>query len=275
MRKMSARHALIVAMLIAVVCAYSANLSQPAKAAANVIVASSSSYLDPLNDYWLFGEVKNAGDTPATNILIIAWFYDASGSFVNSSNTKIEGSYGPGKSIVLLPGLKAPFSMKLLPQYYNTVNFDHYGFEVEFEECAGKDAGLQIALSGCFRYPGNPIENVNVTGVIKNTGGPPQNWINVYATIYDSAGKAIGQGYWYKENLVGFEAAAFHFQVVTFYPAQATNFTLTAQSADYAIEGESNGIVIPEFPSFLILPLFMVATLLAVIVYKKKRTDIT
>jgi len=30
------------------------------------------------------------------------------------------------------------------------------------------------------------------------------------------------------------------------------------------------GFIIPEFPSFLILPLFMVATLLAVIVYKRK-----
>jgi hypothetical protein len=29
-------------------------------------------------------------------------------------------------------------------------------------------------------------------------------------------------------------------------------------------------IMIPEFPSFLILPLFMIATLLAVTVYKKK-----
>jgi hypothetical protein len=28
--------------------------------------------------------------------------------------------------------------------------------------------------------------------------------------------------------------------------------------------------VIPEFPSFLILPLFMIATLLTVIIYKKK-----
>jgi hypothetical protein len=29
-------------------------------------------------------------------------------------------------------------------------------------------------------------------------------------------------------------------------------------------------VVIPEFPSFIILPLFFIATLLAVIVYKKK-----
>jgi len=31
-------------------------------------------------------------------------------------------------------------------------------------------------------------------------------------------------------------------------------------------------VIIPEFPSFLILPLFMIATLLAVIVYRRKRT---
>jgi len=33
-------------------------------------------------------------------------------------------------------------------------------------------------------------------------------------------------------------------------------------------------IIIPEFPSFLVLPLFMIATLLAVIVYKRKHTTL-
>jgi len=32
------------------------------------------------------------------------------------------------------------------------------------------------------------------------------------------------------------------------------------------------GFIIPEFPSFLILPLFMVATLLAVILYRRKQS---
>ena len=35
-----------------------------------------------------------------------------------------------------------------------------------------------------------------------------------------------------------------------------------------SISGDN--IIIPEFPSFLILPLFMIATLLAVIVYRRK-----
>jgi len=36
-------------------------------------------------------------------------------------------------------------------------------------------------------------------------------------------------------------------------------------------DGYPDQLVIPEFPLFLILPLFMTATLLAVIVYKRKR----
>jgi len=31
-------------------------------------------------------------------------------------------------------------------------------------------------------------------------------------------------------------------------------------------------VIVPEFPSFLILPLFIITTLLAVIVYRRKRT---
>jgi hypothetical protein len=38
---------------------------------------------------------------------------------------------------------------------------------------------------------------------------------------------------------------------------------------------DSNVWTVPEFPSLLILPLFMIATLLAVIAYKKKRARIT
>jgi hypothetical protein len=262
-RKMSAKHVLIVALLIAVTCAC-ANYSRPARAVANVVVASSSSYRDTLNDYWVFGEVKNTGNTPATNISITTSFYDASSNFVNSSTTTIEGSYGSGKFIVLHPGAKAPFYMLLLPQS-GTVNFDHYGFAVSFEECVGKAAGFQIPFSQCVRYTAGPTENVNVTGVIENTMPTPiQDWFNFYATVYDSAGKVIGRGYLYRqENLLPGEVAAFSFQVATFYPAQTANFTVTAQSTEWAIENEYNGIIVPEFSSlFAILPLMAATTIL-------------
>jgi hypothetical protein len=71
-------------------------------------------------------------------------------------------------------------------------------------------------------------------------------------------------------NLLPGEVDSFNFQVATFYPVLSANFTVTVQSVDYAIEGEFNGVVIPEFQSFLILPLFMAITLLAVLGDKKR-----
>jgi hypothetical protein len=46
---------------------------------------------------------------------------------------------------------------------------------------------------------------------------------------------------------------------------------LTTWSMSFRI-ADSNVWIIPEFPSFLILPLFMIATSLAVIVHKRKHT---
>jgi hypothetical protein len=46
---------------------------------------------------------------------------------------------------------------------------------------------------------------------------------------------------------------------------------LTTWSMSFRI-ADSNVWIIPEFPSFLILPLFMIATLLAVIVYRRKHS---
>jgi len=40
-------------------------------------------------------------------------------------------------------------------------------------------------------------------------------------------------------------------------------------------QGESQNYIIPEFPSFFILPLFMVATILAAIVYRRKKPILT
>jgi len=54
------------------------------------------------------------------------------------------------------------------------------------------------------------------------------------------------------------------------------NYTITAKYNTYQEQQsvemtENKMIVIPEFPSFIILPLFMITTLIAVIVYRRKR----
>jgi hypothetical protein len=46
------------------------------------------------------------------------------------------------------------------------------------------------------------------------------------------------------------------------------NNTITTEQLGFTYQYQ----VIPEFPSFLVLPLFMIATLLAVIVYRRKHS---
>jgi len=270
--RMPPKHILITGILIIAVCTL-ACFSQPAKTSASPDVVSYSTYRDALNYSWVFGEAKNTGNTPATNITINASFYDSSDNLVNSSSTMIEGSYGPGKSMVLLPGAKAPFYMFVLPQE-GTANFDHCGFAVLFEESASKNVGFQIANSSCGLNLTSPFQNVDANCVIRNAAATVvQERVNIYLTLYNSTGTVIGQAYTQEEvNLRPGEVAASFFQVTTPYPAQAANYTVTAQSANYSVEAESDGVVkvIPEFQSFFILPLLTTASLLTAVLYRKK-----
>jgi hypothetical protein len=65
----------------------------------------------------------------------------------------------------------------------------------------------------------------------------------------------------------------------TFAPTSAGSYTVYVKVTDsVGIQATSNvatvhwSSVVPEFPAFLIMPVFMMATLLAVIVYRRKRT---
>jgi len=53
-----------------------------------------------------------------------------------------------------------------------------------------------------------------------------------------------------------------------------TYFYINYTHSEHAVE-LSGTTKIPEFPSFLILPLFIIATLLTIIIYKRKRTNLT
>jgi uncharacterized membrane protein len=54
--------------------------------------------------------------------------------------------------------------------------------------------------------------------------------------------------------------------------AAVVNGTVFIGSGDGTFYAFGPEPVIPEFPSFLIMPLFMMATLLAVIVFRRKQT---
>jgi len=75
----------------------------------------------------------------------------------------------------------------------------------------------------------------------------------------------------YSVSVYGVESGTYNLTCTTL---DETGFISTESFTNVPIEkDESQTYIIPEYSSFLVLPLFMIATLLAVIVYRRKRID--
>jgi hypothetical protein len=90
------------------------------------------------------------------------------------------------------------------------------------------------------------------------------NFLNVFWQVGSSA--TIGTGSHFKGTILAYASITLN-----------TGATLDgrALARTGAVTLDTNPIVVPEFPTILILPLFMIATLLAVIVYKKRSLGYT
>jgi hypothetical protein len=99
------------------------------------------------------------------------------------------------------------------------------------------------------RYPNATIAQSKLTG--------DSGWatLNLMEKMINSTG----------EYLIG------NYNVEASYETYSNNTEVT-MTGNQIVTLRLEGFVVPEFPSFLILPLFMIATLLAVIVYKRKHT---
>ena len=278
---------LVIVMLIVVAC-YSANFLGTAKAAGNVTV-SHSGYFEPyLQLYWVAGEVKNVGDTPVTNITVTANFYNATDTFINTSQTTIlPGLIGLGPSPwVLMPGSKAPFWPIMLSNQSGSRNVDHYNVTVAFQECASIPVGLQLTLTNVTVIPAyySGGGSIYVEGTVKNTGTSNATWVYVYATCYDAGGAVIGYEVWDKQNVAANAEVPFHTTTMAFGvnastqpPVQVASYTVTAESflqplyyaAQYGITSDIDG-VIPEFPSAICILLLLMATS-TVLIFQKRR----
>jgi hypothetical protein len=78
-----------------------------------------------------------------------------------------------------------------------------------------------------------------------------------------------GGGKTYTWDLVPGDLVIVHGYVATDLQTSADHVTYQGPADSVTV----NAVEIPEFPSFLILPLFMIATLLAAIVLRRKRTS--
>jgi len=144
------------------------------------------------NTFMLLGEVKNTGSTPALFVKIIVKLYDAGNTLLETRSTYIDGG-----SVVLSGGsytnaLKAG-ETGFFKLYTSTdfANVDHYTYSFEYLTPSFTAAKATLQVSGTPRVS-NDSGSVGIDGDVKNTGCCYLTYsTQVYAAIYDAAGKVI------------------------------------------------------------------------------------
>jgi len=111
----------------------------------------------------------------------------------------------------------------------------------------------------------------------------PVDEVRVNATVTDDLSTlkrvtlnyTINNGTWFSEEMTNFEGNIWNATIPAFPYCTNVNYTIIAEddvgNTITTEEMEYKYHVIPEFPSLIILPLFMITTLLAIIVYRRKR----
>ena len=220
---------------------------QKVEAVENVDILSDTGFVDSLGFYHIVGEVQNVGDQAVKYVEIIATFYD-------SSNV-VATSFTYASLDILLAGSKSPFEV-LLFDTVQAAKVNHYSLGVTFSAANAIPLGLQILSNDSYT---DSLGFVHVVGEIENIGTATATDVKVIATFYNSTGYvvAIAVTSSNPSNIDSGHIAPF--EVLMTYSDReplVTSYALTGQSQQYAI--------IPEFPSVVILPLFIVFTILAI-----------
>ena len=224
-------------------------------AAAQVNILTHSGWLDSVGYYHVSGEVENVGDAPASFVKVTATFYD-------SGDTVVATSFTYAMLDVLLPGRKSPFEV-LLVDTTQAAKVHRYSLGVTFSTTSPIPMGLEILSNSSYI---DEAGYMHVVGEIKNIETGAATYVKVMATFYNSTGNVVATAFTYSDPSDIDPGQTAPFEVLLIYtnrvPLVAT-YALTAESNQYAM--------VSEFPSITILPLFMLITLIATILFKKKR----
>jgi hypothetical protein len=232
----------------------------------NVQVLSYSWYYSQYGGYLIVvGEVQNVGPN-------IIDYVQLGGVVFAQGEAKADG-YTRVLSDQILPQQKAPFRLIIDDESSYSGDLSWVGDigNVEFEVLTANQTdyyqyqGLEITGDSSSLDQNGFYE---VTGNIQNTGNQTTGRYWVVATFYNASGNVIAAGY------------SSYLTPANLPPGQTTSFLVSPridfdfdyipyQIASYALSIQMEGPLIPEFPAFLILPLFMVATLFAVVVYRR------
>jgi hypothetical protein len=146
--------------------------AEPAKAAEQITIVNHQGILESSGYYNVVGEVKNTGDAPAKNVYVKITFTSSEGNDEDEQETLIH---------TILPGRKAPFMGTASVQGSLVTS---YKVELMDLTMAADDVPKNLEIVSAASEA-NIINNMMITGSVKNTGTETATYTRVYATIYD------------------------------------------------------------------------------------------
>jgi hypothetical protein len=145
---------------------------EPVKATEQITITNHQGILESTGYYNVVGEVKNTGDTAAKNVYVKITFTSSEGNDEDEHDTLIR---------TILPGRRAPF-MGTAAVAGSLVT--SYTVELMDLTMASEDVPKALEIVSATSEV-NIINNMMITGSVKNTGTETATYTRVYATVYD------------------------------------------------------------------------------------------
>jgi hypothetical protein len=262
---------------------------EPVKASEQITIVNHQGFLDSTGYYVVYGEVMNTGVTSAKNVYVKISY---------TSDSGVEEEEAAIVLNVLLPGRKAPFYLTA-DQQGSLVK----SYTVELMDLTMQSEDLPEALevvSSNSEF--NNVDNVMITGTLKNLGAETAIYTRVYATVYDGPSgtgnvvaftSSVAEPY----NLDPEQTGTFQMGFYTTPGKSYTSYIVTAESAQYSATAEYTAAIeltstattsptsltstpsptnlepsptIPEAPPSIAMVLVIVVMLIVSVAVKKK-----
>jgi len=145
---------------------------EPVKAAEQITIINHQGILESAGYYNVVGEVKNTGDTAAKNVYVKITFTSSEGNDEDEQEVLIH---------TILPGRKAPFmgTAAVAGSLVTSYNVELMDLTMA-SEAVPQALEIRSATSEV-----NIINNIMITGSVKNTGTETATYTRVYSTVYD------------------------------------------------------------------------------------------
>ncbi len=150
-------------------------------------ILGSGSYIDSSEVLHTVGEVENTGSVNLQYIEIIATFYDA-------SNTVVDTKFSYAYVNILEPGQKSPFDVM---ESSKVTSIGSTRLQVAYQETADEPYhGLRTISSSSYI---DSMGVYHVAGEVQNNGSVDEGSVEIIGTFYDAYGQVVGAGFTYAE----------------------------------------------------------------------------